>query len=161
MSHTEKTTDQKEIIIERIFNASREQVWQTWTEAKHVEQWFGPRGFTTEVAELDLRPGGKSLYIMKDQEGNEYPSEGVFKEIVAQKKIVSTDEFGEDEQGNIPDDVPTGMIVTTSFDDDGDDTRLTIQIMHQSVEDRKKHEEMGVVDGWNESLDKLEEYLEK
>lgn len=151
----------REILITRIFDASREQVWQAWTEADQIEQWWGPRGFTTRVDELNFTPGGSFIYVMLDGDNNEYPAAGTFKEIVEQEKIVATDEFGDSDKNEqaAPEGLPTGMVNTTSFEEAGDQTKVTISIMHQSVEDRKKHEEMGVVEGFNQQLDKLEEYL--
>lgn len=159
---TSKTTEsQKEIVITRQFDAPRDKVWQAWTEPEKIEKWWGPRGFTTKVAEMNLSPGGKWTYIMQDKDGNEYPAEGVFREINAPEQIVTSDEFGDSDENEkaAPEGLPTGMINTTTFEDVAGKTRVTIAIMHQSVEDREKHEEMGVVAGFNEQLDKLVEYL--
>ena len=57
-------------------------------------------------------------------------------------------------------DLPQGMITTALFDDLGERTKLTLITSHPTLEDKKKHEAMGVVDGWNSSLDKMDEYLE-
>lgn len=155
------TAKEKEIVITRTFNASREAVWQAWTEPNQIEQWWGPRGFTTRIDEMDFEVGGSFKYTMLDGEENEYPSVGVYQEIVKPKRIVATDEFGDFDQNEqaAPEGLPTGMITTTAFEESDGKTNVTISIMHQSAEDRKKHEEMGVVDGFNEQLDKLEEYL--
>lgn len=136
-------------------------VWQAWTKADQIEQWWGPRGFTTRVDKLEFQPGGEFIYVMLDGEDNEYPSVGTFKEIDEPERIVATDEFGDSDENEkaAPEGLPTGMVNTTSFDDAGGQTKVTISIMHRSVEDRKKHEEMGVVEGFNEQLDKLGEYL--
>jgi uncharacterized protein YndB with AHSA1/START domain len=56
---------------------------------------------------------------------------------------------------------PTGMVLTATFDDLGDRTRVTLHIAHPTPEDRKKHEDMGVVDGWGTTLDCLERYLKE
>lgn len=151
----------KEIVINRSFDAPRKKVWQAWTEADQIEQWWGPRGFTTRVDKLEFQPGGEFIYVMLDGDDNEYPSVGMFKEIAKAERIVATDEFGDSDKNEkaAPEGLPTGMINTTSFDDVGGQTKVTISIMHQSMEDRKKHQEMGVIDGFNEQLDKLEEYL--
>jgi len=156
-----KSTD-KEIVITREFEAPRQLVWDVWTQPKHVEKWFGPKGFTTRVDKLDFKVGGESSYIMIGPDGTEYPSKGVFQEIVPIEKIVTTDEFGEgfdeiESMKNI--DLPQGMTQTYLFDDLGQRTKLTIIVSHPTVEDREKHEAMGVIDGWNSSLDKVEEYL--
>ena len=49
----------RQIVITRVFDAPRELVWKVWTQPEHVARWWGPRGFTTTVTEMDLRPGGK------------------------------------------------------------------------------------------------------
>lgn len=150
----------REIVITRVFNAPRELVYKAWTEPKHIEQWYGPKGFTTRVTEMDLRPDGRWCYIMIGPDGTEYPSKGVFREIVPPERLVATDEFGEGIEKVLTVDLPKGMVTTATFEDLGGKTRLTIQVMHDTVSDRRKHEEMGVVAGWNSSLDCLEEALQ-
>ncbi len=154
----ESQTNDREIVITREFDANRELFWEVWTEPKHVERWFGPVGFTTKVTEHDLKPGGKSVYIMIGPDGTEYPGKGVFKEVERPERIVSTDEFGDDFDAKEID-LPEGMILTALFDDLGEKTKLTLRISHPTPEDRKKHEDMGVVAGWQSSFDKLDKYL--
>jgi uncharacterized protein YndB with AHSA1/START domain len=149
----------REIIITRVFDAPRELVFKVWTETKHIEQWFGPKGFTTRVIENDLRPGGQWCYTMIGPDGKEYPSKGVFREIMPPERVVATDEFGEGIEEVLDIDLPQGMVTTTLFEDLGGKTRLTIRIVHETVGDRRKHEDMGVIAGWNSSLDCLEELL--
>ena len=151
----------REIVITRVFNAPRELVFKAWTEPKHIEKWWGPKGFTTRVTEMDLRPGGQWCYVMIGPDGTEYPGKGVFREIVPPERIVTSDEFGEGIEKVLDVDLPQGMVLTIIFEDLEGKTRLTIQIVHQSADDRRKHEEMGVVAGWNSSLDCLDEYLAK
>ncbi len=136
-------------------------MFKAWTEPKHIAQWWGPKGFTTQVTELDLRPGGKWRYVMIDPDGIEYPVKGVFREVVPLERIVATDEFDEgfDKVMNI--DLPKGIVTTTIFEDLDGKTKLTLQIVHESVEDRRKHEEMGIIAGWNSSFDCLDEHLAK
>lgn len=156
---TTETQSNREIVITRIFNAPREVVFKVWTEPKHIEQWWGPQGFTTRVTEMDLRPGGQWRYVMIGPDGTEYPAKGVFREIVPSERIVTSDEFDEGIEKVLDTDLPQGMIATVMFEDLEGKTRLTIQIVHASADDRRKHEEMGVVAGWNSSLDCLEEHL--
>jgi uncharacterized protein YndB with AHSA1/START domain len=150
-----------EIIITRVFNAPRELVFKAWTEPEHIAQWWGPEGFTTRVIEFDLRPGGRSRYVMVGPDGTEYPGEGVFREVVPPERIVTTDEFGEDYEQLTDVELPQGMVITILFEELNDKTRLTLQISHPSADDRRKHEEMGVVAGWNSSFDCLDEFLAK
>lgn len=160
-NHSTDTQSDREIIITRVLNAPRELVFKAWTEPKHIEQWFGPRGFTTRVTEMDLRPGGQCRYVMIGPDGKEYPSKGVFREIVPSERIVTTDEFDEGIEKVLDADLPQGMVITVMFEDFEGKTRLTIQIVHESADDRRKHEEMGVLAGWNSSLDCLDEHLAK
>lgn len=149
----------REIVITRVFNAPRELVFKVWTEPKHIEQWWGPQGFTTRVTEMDLRPGGQWRYVMISPDGTEYPAKGVFREIVPSERIATSDEFDEGIDKVLNVDLPQGMVTTVIFEDLEGKTRLTIQIVHKSADDRRKHEEMGVIAGWNSSLDCLDEHL--
>ena len=149
----------REIVITRVFDAPRELVWKVWTEAEHVSQWWGPLGFTTRVTELDLRPGGRWRYVMIGPDGTEYPSKGVFREVIPLERIVTSNEFDEGFAHPVATDLPSGIVVICLFEDLVGKTKLTLRIMHPSAEDRRKHEDMGVVPGWNSSLDCLEEYL--
>jgi len=150
---------ENELIITREFDAPRDLVWKVWTEPKHIEKWWGPLGFTTRVTDIDMRVGGRWNYVMIGPDGMEYPVHGVFSEIVPPEKIVTTDEFGDayDEMPGV--DLPKGLVATALFDDLGSRTRLTLRVSHATPEDRKKHENMGVVAGWNSSFEKMDEYL--
>lgn len=158
-SHSTTDRSEREIVITRIFNAPRELVFKVWTEPKHIEQWWGPKGFKTRVTQMDFRPGGQWRYVMIGPDGTEYPSKGVFREIVPPERIVASDEFDEGIEKVLDADLPQGMVSTVIFEDLDGKTRLTIEIVHETVSDRRKHEEMGVVAGWNSSLDCLDEHL--
>lgn len=162
MTATTTQTNERDIVITREFGAPRQLVWDVWTQPKHVEKWFGPKGFTTRVDEMDFRVGGRNSYVMIGPDGKEYPGTGIYQEIVPIEKIVSSDDFGDDftlPEGLTKDDLPQGLVQTYLFDDLGERTKLTIIVSHPTLEDKKKHEAMGVVEGWNSSLDKTEEYL--
>ncbi|HMB53663.1 MAG TPA: SRPBCC domain-containing protein, partial [Thermoanaerobaculia bacterium] len=148
------------LVIERTFDAPRDLVWSVFTRPEHLVRWWGPRGFVTRVEELDLRPGGRSRYVMVAPDGKEYPAEGVFREVVAPERIVSTGDFGDDfDPGDL--DLPQGMVVTYLFEelDGGARTHLTLRTTHATAEDKRKHEEMGFVAGWNSSFECLDDHL--
>ncbi|MCU0704914.1 MAG: SRPBCC domain-containing protein [Fimbriiglobus sp.] len=153
------TDADRTLVLTRVFNAPRELVWKVWTDPKHVEKWWGPRGFTTTVRTLDLRPGGKSDYVMTGHDGAEYPVGGVFREVVPFERIVATDEFLEGfDAGGV--ELPQGVVTTVEFTDDGPNrTRLTLTITHPTAEEKAKHEAMGVVVGWGSTFDCLDEHL--
>ncbi|MCI0700712.1 MAG: SRPBCC domain-containing protein [Planctomycetia bacterium] len=160
MSTKQDSASDREIVITRVFNAPRELVWKVWTQPEHIAKWWGPRGFDTRVTTMDLRPGGKWHYVMRAPDGAEYPACGVFREVVPFERIVATDEFGEDFKPPVGMDLPQGMVTTAIFEDDCGNTRLTLRISHPTVEDRKKHEAMGVLGGWQSSFDCMDDYLD-
>lgn len=145
------------LVLTRVFDAPRELVWKVWTEADHVSRWWGPRGFTTTVTELDLRPGGRSRYVMHGPDGAQYPVTGVFKEVVPYEKIVTTDEFDADFPG--VEDLPKGIVLTALFNEHDGKTTLTLRIWHPTAESKAKHLAMGVVTGWQSSFDCMDDHL--
>jgi uncharacterized protein YndB with AHSA1/START domain len=54
----------QKIVIERTYQASIDDLWDLWTTKEGIESWWGPDGFSVEVHELDLRPGGQMVYAM-------------------------------------------------------------------------------------------------
>ena len=151
----------QELVTTRIFDAPRELVFKVWTEPEHITQWWGPKGFTTRVTELDLRLGGAWRYIMTSPNGTEYPIKGIFREVIPPERIVTQDEFDAGYEQVVKADLPPGMVTTVIFEDLNGKTKLTLRMTHASTEDRRKHEEMGVIAGWNSSFDRLEKCLEK
>ena len=118
---------------------------------------IAPRVERVAVVYASSNPGGVPQFAAIQSIA---PALGV--EIVPIEKIVSTDDFGEGFENveafkNV--DLPKGMMLTALFDDHGQKTTLTLVTSHQSVEDKKKHEAIGVVAGWNSSFDKMDEYL--
>jgi len=78
----------REIVSTRIFNYSRELVFNAWTDPNRLKNWWGPKGFTNTFHEFDLRPGGKWSFIMHGPDGVNYPNESIFVEILKPELIV-------------------------------------------------------------------------
>ena len=90
---TTTTADGRDLILTRIINAPREQVFQAWTDPAMLKQWFAPRPWTTPVVETDVRPGGAILMVMRDPDGKEFPTRGVYLEVVRNERLVFTDAY--------------------------------------------------------------------
>ena len=58
-----------------------------------MKHWFVPRPWSIARVDNDVRPGGSSLVVMRDPEGNEYPNHGVYLDIVPGRRIVATDAY--------------------------------------------------------------------
>ena len=80
----------RSLTLTRFVDAAPALVFEVWTRPEHLRHWFGPRGFTTPHAEVDLRVGGRYRYVMRDPMGNDYPCGGEYHEIVPDKKLVFT-----------------------------------------------------------------------
>jgi uncharacterized protein YndB with AHSA1/START domain len=151
---------QQELVIERVLDAPREQVWNAWTDPEQIKKWWGPKDFTAPSVKSDLREGGTYLWAMQSPDGQVYWSTGTFREIVPHERLVVTDSFA-DEQGNVvpashygmPGDVPLEMEVTVTFEDvDDGKTKLTLRHAGMPAGEQGDMAE----GGWNQSLDKLE-----
>ena len=73
---------QRELVLTRIFDAPRAIVFKAWTDPQQLARWWGPKGFTNPVCELDPRVGGTLRIVMRAPDGQEHPMTGVFREIV-------------------------------------------------------------------------------
>ncbi|MEK6744199.1 MAG: SRPBCC domain-containing protein [Nitrospirota bacterium] len=153
---------EKELVISRVFNAPREQVWKAWTEPEQMKRWWGPKGFTAPASTIDLRVGGKYLSSMRSPEGQEFWSTGVYREIVPLSRIVCTDSFA-DANGNVVPASHYGMEggwplelqITVTFEDIGGKTIMNLR--HAGVPAGQMRDLCET--GWKESFDKLAEIL--
>ena len=84
------------MVVTRIFDAPRELVWKAWTDPKYIMQWWGPKGFTAPVCEMDFRVGGKLICCMAAPDGQICGWNAVeYHEIVLHEKIVSSMYFSD------------------------------------------------------------------
>ena len=141
----------RELVLTRLIKAPREKVFQAWTDPALLKQWFAPRPWTTPVVETDVRPGGSSLIIMRSPDGQEYPTRGVYLEVVPNERLVFTDAYT---QAWEPSEKPF-MTVTLTFVDEEGQTQYTARVQHWTVADRERHEHMGFHQGWGQCTDQL------
>jgi len=147
----------RELVLTRIIDAPREKVFKAWTDPELLKQWFTPLPYTTPFAQLDVRPGGANLIIMRDPQGNEFPNRGVYLEIIQNQRLVFTDAYTE---AWVPSEKPF-MTVILTFEDAGGKTKYTARVLHWTVADRETHEKMGFHEGWGKATDQLEALLKK
>lgn len=155
MNTTENTN--RDLVLKRLINAPREKVFKAWTDAELLKQWFAPLPYTTPHAELDVRPGGANLIVMRGPDGNEFPNRGVYLEVVENERIVVTDAFT---NAWGPSEKPFMTLILT-FEDEGGKTKYTALVRHWTVADREAHEKMGFHEGWGQCADQLEALVAK
>ncbi|MEO8575152.1 MAG: SRPBCC domain-containing protein [Gemmatimonadales bacterium] len=143
-----QTASDRELVINRTFDAPRELVWKAWTE--NMDQWSAPRGFTIPVSEGDLRPGGKWHAVMVTPDGKELPLGGAYREIVPPERLVFTHAWNDATGKPGPE-----TLVTVTLTARGNQTEMNFrQTGFDSVDSRNGH-----ADGWGQSFDRLEEVL--
>jgi uncharacterized protein YndB with AHSA1/START domain len=135
----ETTSSDRELVISRIIDVPRERVFKAWTDPELLKQWFAPLPYTTPVAELNVRPGGANLIVMRDPAGNEFPNRGVYLEVVKNERLVFTNAYTKAWE---PSEKPFMTVILTFEDADGK-TKYTTRVLHWTVADRQAHEKMG------------------
>ncbi|HKZ97783.1 MAG TPA: SRPBCC family protein [Hyphomicrobiaceae bacterium] len=166
-----KPSAEREVIITRLFDAPRELVWKAWTEPRHMAAWWGPKVMTNPDCKMDVRPGGAWRIVMRAPDGTEYPVKGVYREIVAPERIVSTVDCSEhpdawhdlvdperDKSKRRP---PLDLLWTITFEEQGRKTKLTIHTLFGTPALRDAMVKMDMDRGWSESLDKLADLLRR
>ncbi len=138
-----------QILITREFAAPKHLVYKAWTTPELIKRWWSANRGEVTLAEVDLRVGGKWRYVMIADGGFEVGFHGVYREIVPDKRIVSTEVF----EG-----MPEGEAVDTmTLTERGGRTTLTILVQHQNKAHRDAHIESGMEGGLQDALDLLEQ----
>jgi uncharacterized protein YndB with AHSA1/START domain len=139
----------EQILIRREFEAPKHLVYKAWTTPELVKRWWsGNRGEMT-IAEIDLRVGGAWRYVTVTDEGFEVAFHGEYREIVPNKRIVSTEVY----EG-----MPVGEALNTvTLTETEGRTTLTVLVQHSSKEARDAHIDSGMETGMQEGMDLLEQ----
>jgi uncharacterized protein YndB with AHSA1/START domain len=137
---------ENEVISSREFEATREQVYQAWTNPERLARWWGPKGFTNTFHEFDLRPGGMWRFVMHGPNGTDYPNRIVFVEIVPMERIVldhlSAPEFR----------------VTATFEEADGRTKVTFRQLFKNTSEFEKAKSY-CIEGNEQNFDRLSELL--
>ena len=147
---------ERALTLTRVFDAPRDLVWRAWTDPRHLAQWFGPRGFTSSVPELDVRVGGALRIVMHGPDGNDYPMKGVFREVAPPTRLVFTN-IAIDNDGNHLLEGETTVIL----EEQGGKTRLTLTTHAKGLVPVAPQMLAGMEAGWSQSLDKMAELVVK
>lgn len=154
---------QPSMVIERVFAAPIETVWQMWTEAEQFQAWYGPTGAKIPVANMDVTVGGARLICMEMETPNgpmQMWFAGEFREVVPHGRLVYTDAMA-DEDGNlksaaemgIPEGHPTTTEVIVELEAIDGQTRMVLT--HVGVP-----ADSPGAGGWAMAIDKLAAHVD-
>lgn len=143
---------ERETVIRRVFNAPRHLIFAALTQPEHVRQWYGPRHLTMKSCEIDLRVGGKWRYVVEAPDGSEFAFSGIYQEIVAPARIVSTELF-EAMPG-------TDYLATVTLSEEDGQTTLLNHLRYQSQAHRDGHLNAGMEGGMRETFEQLDELVQ-
>jgi uncharacterized protein YndB with AHSA1/START domain len=156
--------------ITRVFDAPRDRVWKSWTEAERLKQWWGPKGFVVTHCKVDLRPGGTMHYCLRMPDGKEMWGKFAYREIVKPERLVFVNSFS-DPKGGVtrhPGHAswPLEMLSTILFEELGGKTKVTVQWVpaDTSTEAERKTFDEGrdsMKMGWSGTFEQLTDYLKK
>lgn len=82
-----------ELKLERVLDAPRNLVWRCWTDPQHLMPWFCPEPWKVVDCRIDLRVGGEFFNVMQSPEGERFPNDGVYLEVVPQTRLVWTNAY--------------------------------------------------------------------
>jgi uncharacterized protein YndB with AHSA1/START domain len=147
---TVTTPSDRDIRIERIFNASRERVWRAYTDPELVAQWWG-RGNKLVIERMEVKRGGHWRFVEHGPDGV-HGFEGRFREVTPPTRIVQTFEW---------DGMPGYVVVNTAtFEDLGDGrTKVVTLSLFHTTEERDGMLKSGMEHGLNQSYAALDRLL--
>lgn len=158
MANRPEVDPEVDLVLDRRVNVRPEIIWKAWTQPEHLKRWFTPKPWETVDCQIDLRPGGVFSTTMRSPEGEVMPADpGCYLEIVENRKLVFTDALTAGYR-------PKGegfMTAVILLEPHGSGTRYTAIARHADAGARKKHEEMGFLDGWGAALDQLLELADE
>src|SRR5260370_39716507 len=154
VTKTEYTIEpgKQDIISTVVLDAARELVFRAYTDPKLFAQWWGPRRYENEIDKFDPRSGGEWRVVQRGADGTAHAFRGVNHTVEAPERICQTFEY-EPMAGHV-------ALQTATFEERGNKTRITAQIVFQSVMDRDGMVASGMKSGADESMERLQDLLD-
>ena len=162
MSESEKARvelpSDHEVEVTRRFHASRDLVYEAYTDPNLVHRWLlGPPGWTMPVCEMDVRVGGKYRWRWRsDEDGKEFGFHGEFQEVAPPAKIVHTEFY---DPGDVGGDMGDGALITVTFTERNGVTTMTSRMDFKTKAARDAALSTGMTDGMEQSYQLLDPLL--
>jgi uncharacterized protein YndB with AHSA1/START domain len=157
----------REFVITRVFDASREAVFRAWTEGERLARWWGPKGMAVRIAVADVRPGGILHYSMSRPDRQEMWGRFVYREVDPPRRIVFVNSFSDAAGGIVRapflDTFPLEVLSTLTFEEHAGRTTLTLRGVPLNATETELKTFLGMRDsmraGWTGTLDQLAAHL--
>jgi uncharacterized protein YndB with AHSA1/START domain len=140
-----------DILMWRDFDAPRELVFKAYTDPALLPQWWGSTTGSVIIDKMEVKKGGVWRYIQREADGSEYAFHGIYHQVIAPERLVSTFEF-EGMPGHV-------LLETVTFEEVDGKTRMHNSQVFQSIEDRDGMLQTGMEDGAEITWDRFAEVL--
>lgn len=151
-STPEQTPADREIVMSRVISASRELVFEAFTQVRHLARWWGPEGFSTTTRSFEFRVGEAWDFVMHGPDGTDYQEWITWREIVPPERISML-------HGESRDDRNAFESVLT-FEPNGDETRIVMRTVFLTKELRDEAvEKYHAIEGGQQTLSNLATYV--
>lgn len=151
---TTPDTTAREITVSRVIKAHRNIVFDAFLDSDTITEWWGPHGFTTTTHEQERALGGEWRFTMHGPDGTDYPNRVIYTEITRPELLRYDHDTGIDDD-------PSGFKVTITFTDRGNKTEVTLRCLFATAEEANAKKKFGAVEGGNQTLQRLSEFLAK
>jgi len=145
------TPTAREVVLKRIFDAPRQLVFEALTTPELLKRWYGPKGWTLILCEIDLKVGGRWHFVVERPDGKKIGQKGIYHEVSSPERLVNTESWEDWDPGET-------LVTTTLFEADGK-TTLTSTSLFPSQEVRDTILKSGLDEGAKESYNRLAELL--
>lgn len=149
--------DSKNIYVMKVYDADVSKVWNYFTKAELLDQWWAPKPWKCETSKQDFAENGIWLYSMNGPDGEKHYAKVKYGEINEHRSFDGIDSFCDENGMAITDFPETKWLIGFTGVEEG--TNVTVNMHFSSEEDMKKQLEMGFKEGFKMGLNQLEEIL--
>ncbi|OYU79231.1 MAG: ATPase [Flavobacterium sp. BFFFF1] len=149
--------ENNKIHVKREFAAYVNNVWDAWTKAELLDQWWAPKPYIAKTRSMDFSEGGTWFYAMIGPQGEEHRCRADYQTISPQQSFTGLDAFC-DEHWNTNTDFPRTKW-DVAFHQDGEYTVVEVVMTYEKLSDLEMIIQMGFKEGFTMALGNLDELL--
>lgn len=148
-----------DLVFERTTAIAPEKIWKAWTDPQTLMKWFCPRPWKVVEARVDPRAGGEFFTVMQSPEGDKFPGNGCFLEIVPNQKLTWTNMMSAGFRPSAMGPEEFAFTATLLLEKTASGTAYKAIVRHADEAGVKKHQQMNFQEGWGKAFDQLVELM--